>query len=508
MYSVIYRSTVKSCSSAEMPILRTSIRFRTVLMVNAVVAGMIVLFAYITGIVAGRILEEQLVRRTAVDTCRFLSSQNLAINDTMLRYLDQLFMVHFVAVDLEAGEVVASSLPAEMAGEFQTHLGELGDLTTVSLGDSRFVLGSAELKRPDGAGDLLLFAVSDASRLDAARTRVMRRIMLATLPAILLATLFSLLLAQALTRPIARLATAMDRIATETGPSAPEPVAPSQAGAPREIVHLADSFDRLMTRLDEAKRLLARSERLATLGKTAAGVAHELRNPLSAVKMHVRILRDEIAAEGADDPAFEVILKEIDRMELYLSELMSVASEGGGAGTGGAGGRGAASDDRLEPVCLSEAVESVLVLLSGRLSHAGIRVQREFADSDARVLADRGKIRQVLINLVINAIEAMPQGGELNIGVTRRDTDEGVSVRCSVADEGRGVQVEKDADIFDPFVSTKPDGAGLGLYLSKRIVESLGGAMTYENRANENGLQGAVFHFDLPVDDRTKETHA
>ena len=96
MYSVIYRSTVKSCSSAEMPILRTSIRFRTVLMVNAVVAGMIVLFAYITGIVAGRILEEQLVRRTAVDTCRFLSSQNLAINDTMLRYLDQLFMVHFV----------------------------------------------------------------------------------------------------------------------------------------------------------------------------------------------------------------------------------------------------------------------------------------------------------------------------------------------------------------------------------------------------------------------------
>ena len=158
--------------------------------------------------------------------------------------------------------------------------------------------------------------------------------------------------------------------------------------------------------------------------------------------------------------------------------------------------------------CLSEAVESVLVLLSGRLSHAGIRVQREFADSDTRVVADRGKIRQVLINLVINAIEAMPQGGELNIGVTRRDTDEGVSVRCSVADEGRGVQVEEDADIFDPFVSTKPDGAGLGLYLSKRIVESLGGAMTYENRANENGLQGAVFHFDLPVDDRTKETHA
>ena len=300
----------------------------------------------------------------------------------------------------------------------------------------------------------------------------MRHIMLATLPAILVATLLSLLLAQALTRPIARLATAMDRIATEQTPAESEPVSLSQINAPREIVRLADSFDRLMARLEQAKRLLARSERLATLGKTAAGVAHELRNPLSAVKMHVRILRDEVAAEkAAADPAFEVILKEIDRMDLYLSELMSVASEG----------RSTPSDGRIESVSLPQAVESVLVLLSGRLSHANIRVHTEFADSGRNVRGDRGKIRQVLINLVINAIEAMPQGGNLRIDVARRDTAGRETVRCSVADEGSGVRVEKDADIFDPFVSTKPDGAGLGLYLSKRIVESLDGVMTYEN---------------------------
>ncbi len=450
-------------------------------MVNAVVAGMIVLFAYLAGTVAGHILEEQLVQRTAVDTCRFLGTRGLAVNDTMLRYLEQLFMVHFVAVDPESTRVVASSLPASLVAEFRSNLERRGESKTVVLGNKRFVVGSASLNRPNRGGELSFFAVSDAARFDEARTRVMRRIMLATIPAILVATFVSLLLAQAITRPIARLATAMDLIAAEEGSPSTAPTSLAGINAPLEVGRLADSFDRLMNRLEHAKRLLARSERLATLGKTAAGVAHELRNPLSAVKMHVRILRDEIAAEGPADPAFGVILKEIDRMELYLSELMSVASEGR-----------AFNADRIEPVSLAEAVDSVLVLLAGRLAHAKVVAETEITSEEC-ALGDRGRIRQVLINLVINAVEAMPRGGTIRIGVEATGETGRRMVRCSIADEGTGVRVENDADIFDPFVSTKPDGAGLGLYLSKRIIESLDGTMTFENVPG-----GAVFRFELP----------
>lgn len=470
----------------------TSIRFRSVLMVNAVVAGMIVLFAYLAGTVAGHILEEQLVQRTAVDTCRFLSSRDLAVNDTMLRYLEQLFMVHFVAVDPASSRVVASSLPSRLAEEFHVHLQRRGHSKMVVLGGNRFILGSASLDRPGAGSGLSFFAVSDAARFDEVRTRVMRRIMLATLPTILVATLLSLLLAQAITRPIAQLATAMDRIATEQTSSTAVPESLTQINAPLEVVRLADSFDRLMNRLEHAKRLLARSERLATLGRTAAGVAHELRNPLSAVKMHVRILRDEIAAEGSADPAFGVILKEIDRMELYLAELMSVASEGRQT-----------VKDRIEPVSLCEAAESVLILLAGRLSHANVHARTEFAQAGGRVLGDRGKIRQVLINLVINAVEAMPGGGTVMVRIEPREVAGRKTLRCSVADEGGGVRAEDGADIFDPFVSTKPDGAGLGLYLSKWIVESLDGTMGFENTPS-----GAVFHFDLPASEEDGETHA
>jgi signal transduction histidine kinase len=247
----------------------------------------------------------------------------------------------------------------------------------------------------------------------------------------------------------------------------------------------------------------------------AASVAHELRNPLSGIKMNVRVLRDQVSGAGvlpADcpgtniaerqarppapasdqregenfDDSFRVILREIDRMDLYLQELLSLAGNPSGAA------RSARSAAAVrEPVQLAELADSVMSLLEGRCRHAGIEVRREFAAVPA-VRADGEQVRQVILNLVINAIEAMPAGGEVRLGLAR---EAGGPVRFSVTDGGGGVRPPEGADVFDPFVTTKPGSAGLGLHLCRQIVGDHGGKIGYNNLAT-----GAGVWFELPED--------
>ena len=195
----------------------SSFRFRTVLMVNAVVAGMLIVFGYIAGTVAGRILEEQTRSTNGSRYLPFFSKAAIWQSTTPCCDIwKQLFMVHFAAVDPRLKQSGCLQPTADTIGRIRIAPQETRENKDHHLG--RHPIRTRILpNRTSGryGKTSRFFAISDASRLDTARTRVMRQIMLATLPAILVATLLSLLLAQALTRPIARLATAMDRIATE-----------------------------------------------------------------------------------------------------------------------------------------------------------------------------------------------------------------------------------------------------------------------------------------------------
>lgn len=257
-------------------------------------------------------------------------------------------------------------------------------------------------------------------------------------------------------------------------------------------VWLATAYQGLIARLAEADRRLARAESLALAGKISAAVVHELRNPLSGIKMNAQVLAEEQReASGEDNECLALIVQEVDRIDLYLrglSDLSSSPTEQGAAGA--AGGAGAPP----APTPLTEALASLRALLAGRCRHAGVELTVA-VPADCRPLrlaCPAGDLRRVLLNVVNNALEAVPTGGAIAVSCCQRDAR---SVDITVRDNGPGVQIAPGEDIFAPFTSNKRHGCGIGLHLCKEIVTRHGGGIRWEN--NPDG--GACFVLTLPL---------
>ena len=263
-------------------------------------------------------------------------------------------------------------------------------------------------------------------------------------------------------------------------------------------VWLATAYQGLIARLAEADRRLARAESLALAGKISAAVVHELRNPLSGIKMNAQVLAEEQReASGEDNECLALIVQEVDRIDLYLrglSDLSSSPTEQGAA-TATAGGEGdAGAVAPPAPTPLAEALASLRALLAGRCRHAGVAltVAVPVDCRPLRLACPAGDLRRVLLNVVNNALEAVPTGGAIAVSCCQRDAR---SVDIAVRDNGPGVQIAPGEDIFAPFTSNKRHGCGLGLHLCKEIVTRHGGGIRWEN--NVDG--GACFVLTLPL---------
>jgi signal transduction histidine kinase len=338
-----------------------------------------------------------------------------------------------------------------------------------------------------------LYLLMPTARILAAKRHATAPIAVATVVAVVVATALSSWLSSTISRPVRELAGHMEMLAQESvGTTAlgPAGMPPELRGAlgqgPAEIAQLVEAFDRLLGHLHGVRAQLVQSERLTALGELATSIAHECRNPLSGIKMNVRVLADELARAGIkDDPSVELIVREIDRLDLYFAELLQFAAGGtrpAGTGAESASARGAD---------VAEAASAVLRLLEGRCRHAQVQVSREFEPPGGTVVADPGEVRQVLLNLCLNALDAMPDGGCLTVGARRAGAS---TLRVFVLDTGTGIKALPGQDIFSPFVSTKPHGAGLGLHICRKIVERGGGRIGYDVLD-----RGTRFWFDLPV---------
>jgi signal transduction histidine kinase len=471
--------------------MRISIRVRTILVMNLLVIGMAIVLGRIAGQVAGGVVEERLAGELVRNTSRFLEERNLPLTDDLMRYLGQIFGADVAAMGPD-GAVLASSLAPAQTEELRRQIGRSG-AGVVTIGGEEFRVDSQEVLRKDSTTGVarrvkLCLAVPRRQFLEA-RDKATERMTLLALPAVGVATVLAFALSVTITGPIRKLAAQADRLAEDAsaqnvigaadGKSAGTGLAIKRG--PGEVVRLAESFDHLLESLRTAQGQLAQSQRLALLGGIAASVAHELRNPLSGIKMNVRVLRDQLPQAGEADESLRVILREIDRMDLYLEELLGLAKDPS-ARKAAAGGP--------QPVRLEEVADSVGLLLEGRFRHEGVEVVREFALVPP-VAAEENQVRQVVMNLLINAIEAMPGGGTIRLGL--RAAGEGF-VHFSVADAGRGVAKEIAADIFEPFVTTKPGSAGLGLHLCRRIITEHGGRIGHDSLNH-----GTVFWFELPA---------
>jgi signal transduction histidine kinase len=238
----------------------------------------------------------------------------------------------------------------------------------------------------------------------------------------------------------------------------------------------------LKVKLVESQLLLERQEKLASLGTLAAGVAHEIRNPLTAIKAWLFMHRKNLRAGTQEDADAKVIGNEIDRLERIVRDFLVFARP---------------SEPQLRAVSAEEPLREVHQLLTPQLAKANIRFTIESFPA-AHVNADPQQIKQVLINLVQNASEAIGEDGTVSLRARLdrmwlRDKETEVVI-FEVADTGKGIPAEVEKRLFDPFFSTKESGTGLGLSIAARIVEKHGGVLQYRTRVNH----GATFGIVLP----------
>ncbi len=228
----------------------------------------------------------------------------------------------------------------------------------------------------------------------------------------------------------------------------------------RGVVH---EIEDVVRRLQQREREVLRAEQLAAVGQLAAGVAHELRNPLTSIKMLVQTYREEAGGQGQPSEDLEVIEREIRRMERCLQHFLDFARP---------------PRPQRRPTDLRVAVGQTLALIAGRARKQQVAVRFEPPAEAVTADIDAGQVQQLLVNLTLNALDVMPRGGVLTVEL-RRAGDE---AEVRVSDTGPGIAAELLPRLFSPFVSGKETGLGLGLVISQRIAEGHGGSLRAANR--------------------------
>ncbi len=254
------------------------------------------------------------------------------------------------------------------------------------------------------------------------------------------------------------------------------------AGAGLAVVVYGELIAPLRVRLVESQALMERQEKLASLGMLATGVAHEIRNPLTAIKAWLFIQQKHLEPNSPERTEAEIIGTEITRLERIVKDVLMFARP---------------SEPILETVPADAPMQQVQTLLGPQLQKSNIQLVLEGA-SDACIRVDQQQIQQVLINLVQNAADSIGQNGTVSLRVrtgTKRLSDRaGDVVILEVSDTGKGITPQVEKRLFDPFFTTKEGGTGLGLSIAARIVEKHGGALQYQTQVN----RGTTFGVMLP----------
>lgn len=231
------------------------------------------------------------------------------------------------------------------------------------------------------------------------------------------------------------------------------------------------------------ERRAANAEAIATMGTLALGLAHEIRNPLNAAVLQMHLLGKQVEREVPNEPArasmrdrVTIVVGEIKRLGRLLTEFLELARPRGLS---------------REKVAISEVLDSVIEMHQAEASQRGVTVEHVDEGDVPPVLGDREKLRQVFVNLFVNALDATPHGGSVRL-TTRREGDR---VRIEVIDTGCGIAEADLLRLFDPFFTTKPGGTGLGLSIVRKILEQHGGSLRVGSKLN----QGTTVAVELPV---------
>jgi signal transduction histidine kinase len=236
---------------------------------------------------------------------------------------------------------------------------------------------------------------------------------------------------------------------------------------------LATAYERLQTTFEQLKK----ADRLAALGQLSAGIAHEIRNPLGSIKGSVEILDPEIPLDHPKREFVTIIKEETARLNSMVLDFLRFARP---------------PEPLVKPVSINELIESTLILFRKQAEYANVELQTELDEAISPVRVDPDQIRQVLLNVVLNAAQAMSAGGLLTI----HSTTQGDRAIVNISDTGPGIDDSELDHIFDPFFTTKAFGTGLGLSISQQLIAKNGGSIM----ARRNQGPGLTIRIELPLE--------
>jgi len=469
-----------------------SIKTRVVLVVTIATAAVSIIAGWISVEVAGDAIEKRSTIDMTHNASSMIAKLNLSPNDGVMEHLSRIFGAEIGVMSPARGQLLASSLEGKQRKNCEKQLSKNPAEDEITLDGNTYRIGAEtvpyEKPLPGHQQSLRLYLLLPVEQIHAARKRAARQIIFATLPVTVAFIVFAALLSLTITRPITRLSKQAEKLSREIlqkqDAANLETTAFSTSHGPLEVKRLSKSFDHLVENLRIANNELTETRRMADIGRLAASAAHELKNPLSGIKMNARILLDLIKNEDNSHQLIKTIFAEIERMDIYLRELTYLAKDA------------FENEDQLfkpeniETVSIVDVMEECAKIMSSRLAHVGIELEKNYSTQTTVVSVDKTQIQQVVINLMINAMETNNAGGQIRISAYPARASQ---VAVSISDNGGGVKVSGNEDIFSPFVTTRQEGAGLGLHICKKIIESHGGKIWYTNTS-----RGAKFHFTLP----------
>lgn len=241
-------------------------------------------------------------------------------------------------------------------------------------------------------------------------------------------------------------------------------------------------------RIQAMEENLHQVEKFSLLGTLAAEIAHEIRNPVTIINLLLESIGEETKANAQATNDLGIVRTKLDRIERIVDQTLGISRN---------------REPVLEPLSINVVVADVLLFMNYKFSKAGVDVRHVVDETLPRVSIDRGQMQQVLLNLMVNAVEAMPEGGRVTV-TTKSLTDArlGPCVAVAVQDTGVGIAAEHQPSLFDPFFTTRPNGTGLGLFISNRLAVAHGGELRVKSKLGK----GSTFTLLLPV--RTPEAGA
>jgi two-component system sensor histidine kinase HydH len=239
-----------------------------------------------------------------------------------------------------------------------------------------------------------------------------------------------------------------------------------------------------LTEVRTLRREVARSQRLASVGRLAAGVAHEIRNPLSSIKGFATYFKERYPDRPDDQQTADIMIHEVDRLNRVVGQLLEFARP---------------VPVKRQPISLQDLLKDSIRLIEDRAAQKNISIQTRNDTGIDAAWGDPDRINQILLNLYLNAIDSMQNGGELNVELSSEGDGEEICIKIS--DSGGGINPEHLSKVFDPYFTTKSTGTGLGLAIAHNIVEAMDGSIKVES----DKKRGTTFSVRIPLSNSQPE---